>query len=76
MSDGLKIILLTVVAMSAVIAFHMGQWIRITLVTTRRRSHRLCLACGYNLKGNVSGRCPECGSLRDDLPRRLLGRAL
>ena len=20
-----------------------------------------CLACGYNLTGNVSGRCPECG---------------
>jgi len=22
---------------------------------------RLCLDCGYNLKGNVSGICPECG---------------
>jgi len=21
----------------------------------------LCLSCGYNLTGNVSGRCPECG---------------
>ena len=20
-----------------------------------------CLTCGYNLTGNVSGRCPECG---------------
>ncbi len=20
-----------------------------------------CLSCGYNLKGNVSGVCPECG---------------
>lgn len=22
-----------------------------------------CQACGYNLAGNVSGRCPECGEL-------------
>jgi len=22
----------------------------------------LCLECGYNLTGNVSGRCPECGT--------------
>lgn len=27
----------------------------------RRRKRGLCLACGYNLAGNESGRCPECG---------------
>ncbi len=21
-----------------------------------------CIACGYNLTGNISGRCPECGT--------------
>jgi predicted RNA-binding Zn-ribbon protein involved in translation (DUF1610 family) len=26
-----------------------------------RRRHNLCVACGYNLTGNVSGACPECG---------------
>ena len=26
-----------------------------------RRRHDLCLRCGYNLEGNVSGVCPECG---------------
>jgi hypothetical protein len=26
-----------------------------------RREHGLCLACGYDLTGNVSGVCPECG---------------
>ena len=29
----------------------------------RRRMRRgLCLACSYNLKGNTSGICPECGT--------------
>ena len=31
-----------------------------------RASHRaargLCVQCGYNLTGNVTGRCPECGT--------------
>ncbi len=27
----------------------------------RRRKKGLCLTCGYNLTGNVSGVCPECG---------------
>jgi len=26
-----------------------------------RREKGLCLKCGYNLTGNVSGICPECG---------------
>ena len=39
-----------------VLAFIWGPW--------RRHRHRrkgLCLKCGYDLTGNVSGRCPECG---------------
>jgi hypothetical protein len=27
----------------------------------RRFPHGFCQACGYDLTGNVSGRCPECG---------------
>ena len=27
----------------------------------RRRKKGLCLKCGYNLTGNISGICPECG---------------
>ncbi|MCP4249914.1 MAG: hypothetical protein GY778_22960 [bacterium] len=27
----------------------------------RRRRRGLCLPCGYDLTGNVSGVCPECG---------------
>lgn len=40
-------------------------------VTARRRwARRLtseapsCAVCGYSLRGNVSGRCPECGARR------------
>ena len=37
-----------------------------TVVRDARRRHRrrkkgLCLQCGYDLTGNVSGVCPECG---------------
>lgn len=27
----------------------------------KRRGDNGCMECGYNLTGNVSGRCPECG---------------
>ena len=27
----------------------------------RRASWGECQGCGYNLTGNISGRCPECG---------------
>ncbi len=38
----------------------------------RRRYRRDCCAgCGYDLTGNVSGRCPECGL---PIQRALLGR--
>ena len=35
-----------------------------------RRRKGLCLNCGYNLTGNVSGVCPECGTPLDpELPK-------
>jgi hypothetical protein len=47
-------------------------WIPIVLVAFPtavlwRRDHRRfspghCRKCGYNLTGNVTGRCPECGT--------------
>jgi uncharacterized RDD family membrane protein YckC/predicted RNA-binding Zn-ribbon protein involved in translation (DUF1610 family) len=48
------------------------KWAR-TCVVWQKRAHRmpfdprgvLCTNCGYNLTGNVSGRCPECGK---DIP--------
>ncbi|UCG16466.1 MAG: hypothetical protein JSV19_00205 [Phycisphaerales bacterium] len=36
-------------------------FIRRPLRRYRRRRKGLCAKCGYNLTGNVSGICPECG---------------
>lgn len=33
-----------------------------TLRRRYRRKNKLCARCGYPLRGNVSGVCPECGS--------------
>ena len=37
-------------------------FIRGPLRRWRRRKKGLCIGCGYNLTGNVSGVCPECGT--------------
>ena len=39
-------------------------FIRGPLRRYRRRKRGLCIRCGYNLEGNVSGVCPECGEAR------------
>ena len=39
------------------IAFIRGPWRR-----WRRRNKGLCIACAYDLTGNVSGVCQECGA--------------
>ena len=33
----------------------------------RRQPAGVCTGCGYDLQGNVSGRCPECRKLTDDV---------
>ncbi len=35
-----------------------------------RRRRGLCISCGYNLTGNTSGRCPECGTPPVNVPAR------
>jgi len=37
-------------------ALSFGSWLRF-------RSYE-CASCGYNMTGNRSGRCPECGAMR------------
>ena len=36
-------------------------WVPRAQRLAHRRRNGLCLKCGYNLAGNVSGACPECG---------------
>ena len=38
------------------------SFIRGPLRRHRRRKRYLCIHCGYDLTGNVSGDCPECGA--------------
>jgi hypothetical protein len=37
-------------------------WGGTILVIRRDNRNGTCRTCGYNLQGNVSGRCPECGN--------------
>lgn len=45
-------------------AYPIFALIRGPLRRWRRRRRGLCLNCGYNLEGNMSGVCPECGDPR------------
>lgn len=40
------------------LAYAVARWLH-----RRRCPPGHCQKCGYNLTGNVSGRCPECGTL-------------
>lgn len=44
----------------AVVAGYLAAWPY--LCRYRRRKRGLCVKCGYDLTGNTSGKCPECGS--------------
>ena len=50
----------TVLGSAGVLALLMilGRWGE----RDRRRLVGLCIDCGYDLRGNVSGTCPECGA--------------
>lgn len=39
-------------------------------VRSRQKDDPECAECGYNLTGNVSGTCPECGNKYRDLKTR------
>ncbi len=49
-------LLLVLFALYPIVALIRGPYRRY-----RRRRKGLCVKCGYNLMGNVSGVCPECG---------------
>jgi len=53
---------------SVVIACAFGRWKYRELV--KQYPVGCCRICGYNLTGNVSGRCPECGTATGDTKQR------
>ena len=56
----------------AVVAWRLLE--RRRTLRSRRRSKGLCTECGYDLTGNVSGKCPECGTLVSAKARLLVRR--
>jgi hypothetical protein len=38
----------------------------------RRIDHGQCPTCGYNLRGNLSGFCPECGAEIEFVTERII----
>lgn len=48
---------LGVVVLTRVLVYHLQHGL-----SDIRRRHGLCTQCAYNLRGNVSGVCPECGA--------------
>lgn len=50
-------------ALAALFAYApIAAFVRGPLRRFRRRKRGVCVPCGYNLTGNVSGVCPECGN--------------
>lgn len=47
---------------SVVAALLLGMGLRPALRRRWRVANHMCAACGYDLTGNLSGTCPECGS--------------
>ncbi len=64
------VVLTFAVASAAVAGVLLGIWFAFSTVATplsrwlQRRTPAAghCVGCGYNLRGNVSGVCPECGT--------------
>jgi Flp pilus assembly protein TadB len=50
-----------VVGMIAAAGLPAWYWWRRPYRDARRAEKGLCVRCGYDLTGNVSGVCPECG---------------
>lgn len=63
--------LLLVIALAAAVAAVIALYVALRLVRwdlARQRpptGHPPCPTCGYDLHGNVTGRCPECGTTID-----------
>ena len=51
----------TDISLSSLVVFIFAMWARRR--RQRRKAANRCVDCGYDLTGNVSGRCPECGQV-------------
>ncbi len=61
-------------ALIAVCAFYPTlAYMREPVTRLRRRRLNQCPPCGYSLMGNMSGVCPECGSITPEHARTLAG---
>ena len=52
----LHFVLLSAIAVGLLLTGPFREWRR-----DQRAQQGLCRDCGYDLTGNVSGKCPECG---------------
>ncbi len=53
--------LLAILALLSLRCRQCGKWV--SSLALRRWNQGRCMNCGYDLTGNVSGRCPECGAV-------------
>jgi hypothetical protein len=56
---------LPVVVLAPYPLLRFALWCRARWIRVRRQRRGACLDCGYDLTGNVSGTCPECGRVVD-----------
>ena len=61
-ATGLRLTLPYWMAITFLVAYPTIAFVRGPLRRWRRRRKGFCLKCGYNLTGNVSGVCSECGT--------------
>ena len=76
MRSDVLIVIELVVNGAALLAGAAPFWlIRVVVFYVRKRTEVRfdgihCTECGYNLTGNVTGRCPECGTEIEEMRRR------
>jgi hypothetical protein len=61
-SSSLELATLAGLILPAIWLAGFGSWLTQKKVAERRVAKGRCEACGYDLRANVSGVCPECGT--------------
>jgi hypothetical protein len=63
LAGGIGALSILALGFTALTIFVIGPLVIFDLIFSAKRSKQGCCAsCGYNLTGNISGTCPECGS--------------